>query len=139
MRQWLPYRDRFLNLLLDLEGPALETRDCVDCGAQHSPWRCIDCVDRAMLCTSCCKKRHKHDYLHRVERWSCAIASPNVALGGEEEDGEPDSEDWVPEELASEPIASEPIASVHGESKAVTRWPLVLTCPIRLLRNQFPV
>ncbi|EPT01744.1 hypothetical protein FOMPIDRAFT_1048346 [Fomitopsis schrenkii] len=67
-----------------------------------------------MLCTSCCKKRHKHDYLHRVERWSCAIASPNVALGGEEEDGEPDSEDWVPEELASEPIASEPIASVHG-------------------------
>ncbi|EPS98310.1 hypothetical protein FOMPIDRAFT_59073, partial [Fomitopsis schrenkii] len=70
MRQWLPYRDKFIECVLDMEGPAISTRDCVNCGTQYSLWRCLDCADRAMLCTACCRERHRHHYLHRVEKWS---------------------------------------------------------------------
>ena len=63
MCNWLPYRDLFLETIIDLEGPK-GLRTCAGCSANWSPWRCMDCLDLPALCTACCLTRHAHDYLH---------------------------------------------------------------------------
>ena len=69
MRDWLPYRDLFLETIIDLEGPK-GLRTCAGCSANWSPWRCMDCLDLPALCTACCLTRHAHDYLHQIEKWT---------------------------------------------------------------------
>ena len=69
MRDWLPYRDLFLETIIDLEGPK-GLRTCAGCSANWSPWRCMDCLDLPALCTACCLTRHAHDYLHRIKKWT---------------------------------------------------------------------
>lgn len=85
MRDWLPYRESFLSMLIESEAPK-GARECAGCSAQWSPWRCVDCLDCPSLCTACCLHRHRYDFLHRIERWTPAGAhKPPEASGlGEE-------------------------------------------------------
>lgn len=130
MRQWLPYRDKFIECVLDMEGPAISTRDCVNCGTQYSLWRCLDCADRAMLCTACCRERHRHHYLHRVEKWSCADTSSAVALNIDEAievEEEQDDELQSDHESTNEEIPLEPLVSADGGYEFMPPDPLRLT------------
>ena len=105
MRDWLPYREVFLQRLIELEGPQGK-RTCAVCLLDWSAWRCIDCFGHPSLCTHCCQTRHQADYLHKVERWvpeGTPAWIPDAAMSGTEEaealedrrprDEEPDEED----------------------------------------------
>ena len=92
MRDWLPYRDAFLETIIGLEGPK-DRRTCAGCSTYSSPWRCIDCLDFPSLCTACCLKRHEHDFLHRIEKWTPAKVNSDQAGGRESGDSAPPTED----------------------------------------------
>ncbi|KAH9914838.1 uncharacterized protein B0H18DRAFT_824213, partial [Fomitopsis serialis] len=105
MRQWLPRRDAFLQLLVDLEGPR-ERRQCSGCNAEWSPWRCIDCFARPSFCTACCLSEHNRNYLHRIEKW-IPVDGTNLSSGPapeEPEDSRSDAGEW--EDVESEMLAS---------------------------------
>ena len=92
MRDWLPYRDAFLETIIGLEGPK-DRWTCAGCSTYSSPWRCIDCLDFPSLCTACCLKRHEHDFLHRIEKWTPAKVNSDQAGGRESGDSAPPTED----------------------------------------------
>ena len=92
MHNWLPYRDAFLETIIGLEGPK-DRRTCAGCSTYSSPWRCIDCLDFPSLCTACCLKRHEHDFLHRIEKWTPAKVNSDQAGGRESGDSAPPTED----------------------------------------------
>ena len=141
MRDWLPYRDLFLETIIDLEGPT-GLRTCAGCSANWSPWRCMDCLDLPALCTACCLNRHAHDYLHRIEKWTDSqvdVGSHREGAGSaffsgpdsdEEDEAEDDDEaaegeeDEMDEAFVLPPAGQGPIQSEEGK----------LDCGYRTLR-----
>lgn len=148
MNNWLPYREVFLETIISLEAPK-GMRQCEDCTAHCSPWRCIDCLDLPSLCTACCLIRHRHDFLHRIEKWTPAFARP-LALQGDgdnvnasesndtarasESDDEDDDEDDEDEAASGEhndeqadepipPVANQgPIQDDEGKLHSTVPW-----------------
>lgn len=141
MRDWLPYRDLFLETIIDPEGPK-GLRTCAGCSANWSPWRCMDCLDLPALCTACCLTRHAHDYLHRIEKWtesqvdagshregagSAFFSGPDSDEEDEEEDDDEAAEgeeDEMDEAFVPPPAGQGPIQSEEGK----------LDCGYRTLR-----
>ncbi|OJT14652.1 hypothetical protein TRAPUB_8795 [Trametes pubescens] len=75
VREWLPFRDEFLDELLLFEGCEDPIEDgglaCTGCGEPGATLRCIDCFTRdALYCKDCLLQRHQAQLpLHRVEEW----------------------------------------------------------------------
>ncbi|KAI6167873.1 hypothetical protein EDD17DRAFT_1467315, partial [Pisolithus thermaeus] len=68
IREWLPQKEDFLRILLDLEAPPLP-RTCKICG-KDGVYRCPDCMHQPLLCTDCCHSMHAAHPLHRVQQWT---------------------------------------------------------------------
>lgn len=67
MRDWLPERPRYLEILLDLEVPP--NFDCAHCGLQDSRWRCEDCQGSPIYCDQCILQQHRLNPFHRIQVW----------------------------------------------------------------------
>ena len=68
LREWLPHKQGYLDVLLDSEAPP-DLRICSICSGDGS-YRCSDCFWRPMYCSSCCRQAHSNHLLHRVEQWN---------------------------------------------------------------------
>ena len=133
MRDWLPYRDAFLETIISLEGPK-DRRTCTGCSAYSSPWRCIDCLDFPSLCTACCLKRHEHDFLHRIEKWTPAKVNSDQAGGRESGDSAPTTEDHAGSDDEDEDDAMKTRMRMRlHEAKTMIEKP---TCPSHLLQSK---
>ncbi|KAH9840335.1 uncharacterized protein C8Q71DRAFT_722022 [Rhodofomes roseus] len=109
MDAWLALRESFLERLIELEGPR-EKRNCADCRAEWSPWRCIECVGSPSLCTDCCRRRHAASYLHPIEKWIAQEADEANVRFFSDTDGNDNSDDGE----AADPIQQGPIESEEG-------------------------
>jgi hypothetical protein len=84
MRDWLPFRSEYLNILLDAEGLTDEATDegptderrCSSCQACDGSLRCLDCLGSPMFCIACCRDIHHRQPFHRVERWTGDYFTP---------------------------------------------------------------
>ncbi|KAI6019093.1 hypothetical protein EDC04DRAFT_2576133 [Pisolithus marmoratus] len=68
IHEWLPQKEDFLQILLDLEAPPLP-HICKICGKDRV-YRCSDCMHQPLLCTDCCCLMHATHPLHRVQQWT---------------------------------------------------------------------
>ncbi|KAI6120107.1 hypothetical protein EDD16DRAFT_1425103, partial [Pisolithus croceorrhizus] len=66
--KWLPHKEDFLRILLDLEAPPLPCT-CKICG-KDGVYRCPDCMHQPLLCTDCCHLMHAAHPFHRVQQWT---------------------------------------------------------------------
>ncbi|KAK7030582.1 CxC2 domain-containing protein [Favolaschia claudopus] len=63
-------RDEYLQEFLRLDGCGdASTEFCPGCNAVDPAFRCLDCFGELLYCRACCVGMHKHNPLHRVERW----------------------------------------------------------------------
>lgn len=69
MRHWLPYRSRYLDIILDLEAP-VDGRKCAQCGEAQSKWRCEDCHSKPLYCDTCIRESHQRSPFHRILKWN---------------------------------------------------------------------
>jgi hypothetical protein len=67
--EWLPYRDRYISEVLDLEKPPA-SHLCLRCHSQHGHFRCKECFSQALLCRSCCFTIHHDAPFHHIEKWT---------------------------------------------------------------------
>ncbi|KAI0055824.1 hypothetical protein BV25DRAFT_1815103, partial [Artomyces pyxidatus] len=77
LRQWIPYRDTFLDEMLRLEGMADAALDsgaglppCHTCASPGARLHCSDCAWPHVYCSECLISNHRDDPLHRVQRWN---------------------------------------------------------------------
>ncbi|KIM67823.1 hypothetical protein SCLCIDRAFT_106792, partial [Scleroderma citrinum Foug A] len=64
----LPYKARYLSMLLDMEAPP-ESSICIGCG-KDGVFRCTECVYRPIFCIDCCLDAHKLSPFHCIQRWT---------------------------------------------------------------------
>ena len=65
---WLEYRGDYLQELLRVRGRALRNVVvCARCNESDPMYRCEDCFDKALLCSTCCISEHQKHPLHRIE------------------------------------------------------------------------
>lgn len=69
MRDWLPHRARYLQILLELEARP-EGSSCWKCSKPNSLWRCADCHGKPLFCNKCIKEAHDPNPFHRIEKWT---------------------------------------------------------------------
>ncbi|KAF7313212.1 CxC2 domain-containing protein [Mycena kentingensis (nom. inval.)] len=71
MSEWLStHRDDYLRAMLWREGRRGVVQHCSECdGARPATTRCRDCYAPALQCETCCAALHRHNPLHRVEKW----------------------------------------------------------------------
>lgn len=69
LADWLPFRDRHIQILLDRQGFPTDLR-CQHCGVSEIEWRCSDCVPQTLLCSTCCLSAHRNNQLHRTFKWT---------------------------------------------------------------------
>ncbi|KAI0069706.1 hypothetical protein K474DRAFT_1610043 [Panus rudis PR-1116 ss-1] len=75
LREWIPYRSKYLTELLRAEGIEGGSGDkCMTCGSVvTSPSaliKCRDCVNGSLECEKCCVRLHQQNPFHRVDRWN---------------------------------------------------------------------
>ncbi|KIK72997.1 hypothetical protein PAXRUDRAFT_76446, partial [Paxillus rubicundulus Ve08.2h10] len=68
LREWKDYKELYLDILLQLEGPP-EPRKCSHC-LGGGTYRCPGCFGMPLFCTSCCGDIHRTHPFHRVEQWT---------------------------------------------------------------------
>ncbi|KAI6137260.1 hypothetical protein F5141DRAFT_996728 [Pisolithus sp. B1] len=66
--KWLPKKEDFLQILLDLEAPPLPYI-CKTC-RKDGVYRCPDCMHQPLLCTDCCCSMHAAHPFHRIQQWT---------------------------------------------------------------------
>lgn len=72
MAAWLPYRNKYLDYLVELEVFSSPTLTCSDCSAvvgtaECPAIRCMDCFGDHISCSLCCVCKHHQHPLHRIE------------------------------------------------------------------------
>ncbi|KAF8949803.1 hypothetical protein BDZ97DRAFT_1609005, partial [Flammula alnicola] len=75
MRQWLPLRWQFLDIILEREAPPSNIL-CTKCKTRNFKIRCADCLGNPVLCVQCCRNSHEDHPFHRIEIWSGTHFSP---------------------------------------------------------------
>jgi hypothetical protein len=69
MGSWLPFRLTILDELLRRDG--LQDYDdlptCAQCLDDPGTFKCINCVQVTLYCSTCIVQRHEHLPLHRIE------------------------------------------------------------------------
>ncbi|KAI6027874.1 hypothetical protein BKA83DRAFT_4123754 [Pisolithus microcarpus] len=84
IREWLPQKEDFLHILLELEAPPVP-RICKIC-RKDGVYRCPDCMHQPLLCTNCCHTRHEAHPFHRIQQWTgdffedCALHMTGLQL-----------------------------------------------------------
>ena len=79
LREWLDYKDIFLQSLLNMEAPP-DPRQCSMCEVDGS-YRCSNCFGQPMFCMACCRKHHQTLPFHRIEQWTgCFFEESSLAL-----------------------------------------------------------
>lgn len=68
MRDWLPFADEYLSILIQHEGHPADRLCHKGCGREGN-WRCPDCFGKPLFCTECCRFAHALCPFHRVEVW----------------------------------------------------------------------
>ncbi|KAI6019504.1 hypothetical protein BKA83DRAFT_4057093 [Pisolithus microcarpus] len=71
IREWLPQKQDFLHILLELEAPPVP-RICKKC-QRDGVYRCPDCMHQPLLCTNCCHTMHEAHPFHRIQQWTGAF------------------------------------------------------------------
>src|SRR6266404_9917173 len=68
MGRWLQLHDRYLHLLLEMQGL---TRDptCSIC-SKPMEIKCDDCFGANYFCRTCCRDAHQRSPYHRILRWT---------------------------------------------------------------------
>ncbi|TDL13533.1 hypothetical protein BD410DRAFT_735251, partial [Rickenella mellea] len=69
---WLEHRGEFLDELLCHDGVPNTQSTChsESCSSTDRPFRCRDCFGGHMHCSKCLVDNHRHQPLHRIERWT---------------------------------------------------------------------
>ncbi|KIK30870.1 hypothetical protein PISMIDRAFT_86912, partial [Pisolithus microcarpus 441] len=68
IRKWLPQKQDFLHILLELEAPPVP-QICKKC-QRDRVYRCPDCMHQLLLCTNCCCTVHEAHPFHRIQQWT---------------------------------------------------------------------
>src|ERR1700677_1316072 len=79
--QWLSRRDRYLHILLEMEG-LIKGTNCSMC-TKKMEIKCSDCLGGNYFCKECCLQAHMRSPFHRISRWTGAHFAPTslYALG----------------------------------------------------------
>src|SRR6266702_146174 len=68
MEQWIPLWNKYLHILLEMEG-RLSTPKCSMC-RKHGGFKCLNCFGGPLLCKDCCVEFHRHSPFHRPLQWT---------------------------------------------------------------------
>ena len=71
LREWVKYRNIYLQEVLSLEAPPPDTR-CFSCQSRPGLYRCTDCIGDRLSCSECCCRLHQLTPYHRIKRWNGA-------------------------------------------------------------------
>ncbi|KIK12456.1 hypothetical protein PISMIDRAFT_34602, partial [Pisolithus microcarpus 441] len=71
IHEWLPQKQDFLHILLELEAPPVP-QICKKC-QRDRVYRCPDCMHQLLLCTNCCCTMHEAHPFHRIQQWTGAF------------------------------------------------------------------
>jgi hypothetical protein len=74
MGQWLIRRNKYLHILLDMEG-VTEDGKCSMCTKQMEI-KCTDCIGGNYFCRECCLQAHMRSPFHRIAQWTGAHFAP---------------------------------------------------------------
>ena len=74
MDQWMQHRDRYLCLLLEMEG-LTKAAQCSLCDSAMTV-KCSDCLGGNYFCTACCLKSHMRSPFHCIAEWTGSHFSP---------------------------------------------------------------
>ncbi|KAI0054692.1 hypothetical protein BV25DRAFT_1873293 [Artomyces pyxidatus] len=79
LRDWIPFRDTFLDELLRHEGLGNNTElpHCQSCQEAVGELKCRDCTGALHLCAGCIVSAHAMEPLHRIERWNGKFFEPH--------------------------------------------------------------
>lgn len=73
VEQWLPYEHDIIRALLSREADELISKG-KECSVPEcksiATIRCLECGAAGPLCEPCAKAAHKHQYYHRLDRWT---------------------------------------------------------------------
>ncbi|KIJ58337.1 hypothetical protein HYDPIDRAFT_102895, partial [Hydnomerulius pinastri MD-312] len=83
IHDWLPWKQEYLSILLELEAQEKRGLPCELCGDLPGSIRCKTCSGAHAWCNSCAVKVHKHLPFHNLEKWqdSCYQKISLMALG----------------------------------------------------------
>ncbi|KAF8256537.1 hypothetical protein EI94DRAFT_1711089 [Lactarius quietus] len=68
MKQWLDHRDRYLHLLLEMEG-VTQAPKCSVCDRAMEV-KCSDCIRGTYFCKACCLQSHRSSPFHWMSQWT---------------------------------------------------------------------
>ncbi|KAG0703425.1 hypothetical protein DFH29DRAFT_874531 [Suillus ampliporus] len=68
IQEYLPFRDLYLDILLDLEKPS-DVSQCQSCQIGEGKFRCLTCSGDQTFCRSCIVNTHKFLPFHKVQEW----------------------------------------------------------------------
>ncbi|KAF8269526.1 hypothetical protein EI94DRAFT_1898635 [Lactarius quietus] len=68
MEQWLDHRDRYLHLLLEMEG-VTQAPKCSVC-SKAMEVKCSDCIGGSYFCRACCIQSHRSSPFHWMSQWT---------------------------------------------------------------------
>jgi hypothetical protein len=69
LREYLPWRDEYISVLLGLE-QQINDGQCEDCGGEEGLIRCLSCSGEHAWCPSCAIKAHQHNPFHNLQLWN---------------------------------------------------------------------
>ena len=75
MSQWLQYRGRYLDILLEMEGHP-PSPSCSVCSTTRADIKCSDCFGANVFCKVCCLSVHKRSPFHRLLLWTGSHYAP---------------------------------------------------------------
>ncbi|KAI9451585.1 hypothetical protein BJY52DRAFT_1190868 [Lactarius psammicola] len=75
MSQWLQYRGRYLDILLEMEGHPPSPSYSV-CSTTHADIKCSNCFGANVFCKVCCLSVHKRSPFHQLLLWTGSHYAP---------------------------------------------------------------
>jgi hypothetical protein len=82
LRDWLPLRPLYLNMLLEREANGCDAK-CSVCNSCDGIVRCSDCFGNVVWCETCVIKSHQNLPFHRIQVWDgkCFLKSSLFKIG----------------------------------------------------------
>ncbi|KAI9434164.1 hypothetical protein H4582DRAFT_1818929 [Lactarius indigo] len=74
MKQWVELRDRYLHVLLEMEGRGRSDK-CSMC-SKKPEIKCPDCFGPLLFCKDCCLEAHRNSPFHRPLLWNATHYTP---------------------------------------------------------------
>ncbi|KAI9431761.1 hypothetical protein H4582DRAFT_1822014 [Lactarius indigo] len=74
MKQWVELRDRYLHVLLEMEGRGRSDK-CSMC-SKKPEIKCLDCFGPLLFCKDCCLEAHRNSPFHRPLLWNATHYTP---------------------------------------------------------------